>query len=331
MPHHHIWYKTLRWHDFVIDPDNAPLRKPGVYLLENLINGKHYVGISQNVSKRLSDHAKIGTKGRLPAAIRKHGHKSFRATPLYYSLNGTEGLEEIEARMIMEFNSIDHGYNTIAANGGVGPYGDAYAAVHRARWAVPGAKEIILAQLAAGRQTPQARTNQSRASAEVKNRPHIKAAYADRMAKLRWITNGVVSKRIEPDDQVPDGWRYGRVQDAFQTESYRARQTEHGHKIWTDEEYRTNLLQKRKARWENADADARHSHGAAVHKARLATPEARQKYAETLANMVWITDGISNKRVPSQNPIPDGWKRGKTSKNSKNRCQIPSQYEIVSG
>lgn len=303
----------MRWRDFVTDPSNLPLPKPGVYLLENLINGKHYVGISQNVAKRLSAHARIGTKGRLPSAIRKHGHKNFRATPLYYSLCGTEYLEKIEAMMIIEFNSIDHGYNTIAANGGVGPYGDAYAAVHRARWSVPGNKDLFLSLMMEGRKTPQALANQSRASSEVKNRPHIKAAYSELMAKLRWINNGVESKRIEPDDPVPEGWRYGRITDPFLTEEYTSSQRAMCQRVWSDPEFRTRETERRLSVWENMPKENRKAHSEAIRAAKM-DPEARQRNSATVSNLVWITDGTSNSRIPRETSIPNGWKLGRTSK-----------------
>lgn len=42
--------------------------------------------------------------------------------------------------------------------------------------------------------------------------------------------------------------------------------------------------------------------------------EAKAKIAETVANLIWITDGKSNKRINKLEMIPEGYRRGKSKK-----------------
>jgi group I intron endonuclease len=51
----------------------------GIYKITNKINGKIYVGQSNNIKRRFWEHQNRGTASRIPvdAAIEKHGSENF--------------------------------------------------------------------------------------------------------------------------------------------------------------------------------------------------------------------------------------------------------------
>lgn len=40
--------------------------------------------------------------------------------------------------------------------------------------------------------------------------------------------------------------------------------------------------------------------------------ESKVKIAQTVANLIWITDGKANKRINKLEPLPEGYRRGRT-------------------
>jgi group I intron endonuclease len=123
---------TVEWFGLVVLALNMPAHRPGLYVLINLVNGKLYIGMAEDVARRLRAHAMNNSPKKLKVAIKKYGKASFLAVPLFYALDGTEALEPIETLLIAEHDAIDRGYNICAANGRVGPYGPAHSAAVKA-------------------------------------------------------------------------------------------------------------------------------------------------------------------------------------------------------
>jgi group I intron endonuclease len=116
---------------FQADLDNLPLPRAGVYQLINQVNGKCYIGISENVARRIRTHRDAKLK-KLGNAIRKYGTQKFLAHPVAYSVDErTDWLPVLEAQLIAEFDAIKNGYNVIAASNSVGPYGEEFAQIIR--------------------------------------------------------------------------------------------------------------------------------------------------------------------------------------------------------
>ena len=90
----------------------APSKKIAVYIITNIVNGKQYVGITNNLSKRWSAHKKAD--GRCPAlhnAFIKYGIESFVFTHLMDVFN-LEHAKEIEKQLIIEKGcKFPNGYN----------------------------------------------------------------------------------------------------------------------------------------------------------------------------------------------------------------------------
>jgi group I intron endonuclease len=83
-----------------------------VYIITNIVNGKQYVGITNNLSKRWSAHRKAD--GRCPAlhnAFKKYGIDKFVFTHLM-DVFDLEHAKEIEQQLIVEKGcKIPNGYN----------------------------------------------------------------------------------------------------------------------------------------------------------------------------------------------------------------------------
>ena len=87
-----------------------------VYCLTNTVNGKRYIGITNNFRRRWLDHQRHDyVIGR---ALRKHGKESFRISVLYSRLS-FEMAAELEKRLILEMDTImPNGYNVASGGGG---------------------------------------------------------------------------------------------------------------------------------------------------------------------------------------------------------------------
>jgi group I intron endonuclease len=83
-----------------------------VYVITNVVNGKQYVGITNNLSKRWSAHRKA--EGRCPAlhnAFKKYGIDKFVFTHLM-DVFDLEHAKEIEQQLIIEKGcKVPNGYN----------------------------------------------------------------------------------------------------------------------------------------------------------------------------------------------------------------------------
>jgi group I intron endonuclease len=300
----------MEWYGFTVLPENIPLPRAGVYLITNQVNGKCYVGISLNIERRIRQHSKIGYKGRLPSAFKKHGLDKFLVTPLYYTINNdTVGLEEIEANTIEKLDSVNLGYNTIEANGGVGPYGPAYNDVMRVLWDKN--KERYLRAMHEGRITPEGKLKHSRASKEVRNRPEIKEAHSKRISELKWITDGNRSRRIPLDEPLPEGWQIGRARAMYDSDDYKAKMQARNERYWSDPNYRAKRTASMKTHW--SGEGVREARGKSISEAR-ARPEVRAKHVEAFSNTIWINDSSTNRRIKDYEEIPDGWERGRAKR-----------------
>lgn len=86
-----------------------------IYLIENLVNNKKYVGFtSYTPEMRFNAHLKGSSSPLLNKAIKKYGASSFQMTPLYYGFDDHHTLFTMEEVFIRENNSHykdGYGYN----------------------------------------------------------------------------------------------------------------------------------------------------------------------------------------------------------------------------
>lgn len=83
----------------------------GIYKITNNINGKIYIGQSNNIQRRFSEHQTKGEQSRIPVdiAIQKHGKENFSFEVIEEC--SIEQLNEKETKWITYFNSVENGYN----------------------------------------------------------------------------------------------------------------------------------------------------------------------------------------------------------------------------
>lgn len=93
-----------------------------IYQITNLINGKIYIGKTNNIQKRWSNHKCNNDPNMVIArAIRKYGVDNFKFEVLYKDIP-IEQIDELEIKIIKEKNSqVPNGYNVaLGGQGGLG-------------------------------------------------------------------------------------------------------------------------------------------------------------------------------------------------------------------
>lgn len=89
----------------------------GIYKIENLINGKVYIGQSIHIERRWQEHCQPSSRSLVGKAIQKYGKEHFTFQILEECAE--EQLDEIEERYISEYNSVvPNGYNIETASKG---------------------------------------------------------------------------------------------------------------------------------------------------------------------------------------------------------------------
>ena len=89
--------------------------KSGIYKIENIINGKCYIGQSEDLENRIKEHKYLMSKlkennKKLNNDIAKYGIDNFEIHIVEFCK--VEELDEKEKKYIELYNSIENGYNT---------------------------------------------------------------------------------------------------------------------------------------------------------------------------------------------------------------------------
>jgi group I intron endonuclease len=84
-----------------------------VYIATNKFNSKVYIGYTNNLKKRITQHFVDSKtkKTKFYTAIRKYGFENFTFNILYQSKDGEHCLTVMEPYFIKEYNSYEKGYN----------------------------------------------------------------------------------------------------------------------------------------------------------------------------------------------------------------------------
>ena len=97
-----------------------------IYIIENIINNKLYVGKTQYTIKErwkshISDMKRNKGNSKLYNAITKYGIDNFTWEPIYQSKDGEHCLSVMESYFINEYDSFNNGYNlTLGGEGSLG-------------------------------------------------------------------------------------------------------------------------------------------------------------------------------------------------------------------
>ena len=84
-----------------------------IYKITNTVNGKVYIGFTENVERRWRQHKNLSSTGKKPLyqAFRKYGIEKFDFEIIFESENRELTLLEMEPKFIVEYDSIHNGYN----------------------------------------------------------------------------------------------------------------------------------------------------------------------------------------------------------------------------
>ena len=154
------------------------ISKPvAIYLIENTINSKIYIGQSVNPKTRFRQHKNHKGRSKLSNAMRSYGADKFTLNVLYWYDN-KEQADIIEKRLIAELNTRVIGYNIAVGGEGTGSGKDS------PRYGVESSSETK-AKLSEFRKTAQAAIeHQQRMSAANVGRKHSPETLA-RMSETR--------------------------------------------------------------------------------------------------------------------------------------------------
>lgn len=92
-----------------------------IYKLTNRINGKGYVGVTNNYEKRMREHSYASNDYAISRAIRKHGWDSFNHEIIAQTECHVNAYRVLEPKYIAEHDTKDSGYNL--TDGGEGTLG----------------------------------------------------------------------------------------------------------------------------------------------------------------------------------------------------------------
>lgn len=93
----------------VKDVDTVTSRQHRVYLVENLLNGKKYVGITKaSLARRLRQHSQANS--HLGTELRQYGKQAF-AVRVLLLVDDADTAALVESKLIRHYQAIKHGYN----------------------------------------------------------------------------------------------------------------------------------------------------------------------------------------------------------------------------
>ena len=85
----------------------------GIYKIENLVNGKIYIGQSIHIEQRWKEHCRLSNNSLISQAIQKYGKEKF-SFQILKEVDDINLLNQIEADYIRQFNSlVPNGYNIV--------------------------------------------------------------------------------------------------------------------------------------------------------------------------------------------------------------------------
>jgi group I intron endonuclease len=224
------------WRGFKVLERNIPEYRPGIYCIQNMLNEKKYVGISQNVATRLLDYTSPERSSIGPiirSALLKYKVSSFLLLPLYYQDDyNREILLEMERAYIKLFDSVRNGYNVLESSKGGPRYGLLFQTICKQIHSTPESRARKSTRIRETWSDPQYRKVRGSKNAIVWERPEIKAARKASLMRIassaeiklkrslhqsvtlkanpyNLITNGINNRKLLKTEQLPDGWHYG--------------------------------------------------------------------------------------------------------------------------
>jgi len=284
-----------------------------VYLVYNLINGKYYIGYTDNFELRWKTHcseSKYGSNLYFHKAIRFYKPESFEYQILT-TTSSSKDAKHLEKLWIqaLDANNPDVGYNMTLGGDGISG----------CIWATDGKQNIRVSSVSVipdgwyrGRKEDQGK----KTGATLRGRI--------------WITDGISNKNIKAEENIPDGWHRGfaekgyfwvsngiQIKKCLLTDSipegwYKGRNKEHKKRssqiVWItdgkinrcnthDTPIPEGFTKGRVIKWRGKNHPCSHT--------------TKQHLSFLTRSTVVITNGEICKRIPKTDPIPEGFRKGR--------------------
>lgn len=279
-----IMNEYTEWYGFRANSNNLPEHRPGVYTIRHIETGKVYVGASYNVHKRLQSHANGSDRLRLQRDIDRYGKSAFEVVPIYYSLDGTFAMLIAEADAIENYDAINHGYNYMTSSGD-----ETFPERHRQALRDFAAKNPEYHRKRALELWQTETFREARAAAFA--RPEVQRLRAIAFAKPEFL------------DRISES-----SLDRWADPNYHSKTSAAIRKAWSDPELRQEHSERIRDALAKPEAKENQKRAAKEVNSR---PEVKAKLSNAISNLIWITDGNRNRRIPKYDAIPEGWRRGK--------------------
>lgn len=289
-----------------------------VYKTTNLVNSKIYVGIHKQETSTFDGY--YGSGILLHKAIKKYGIQNFVRETLFTYETLKEAKNKEKEIVTEEFCNRKDTYNISV--GGTGGYTTAGYSAEQKKLIMEKAqktKKINGSNVYEGDKLLRAieRMKKARIQPDNKNRKHtgqallnMQEASKNKKGKYYWATNGEDTKLFHKDEEIPEGWVWGRGNDVPKFSSHKKESKE---KIANHPKIKGVLC------YTNGTQN-------------IKIPKNEQPPAGFYRGMVqnkpkfrWVTNGEKNVNLPFNDPLPEGWRYGRTvSKRGKNGKQSKS-------
>lgn len=273
-----------------------------VYKTTNTINGKIYIGIHKQKNENFDGY--YGSGLLLHLAIKKYGIENFFRETLFIYDNMDLARKKEKELVTKEFCESRNNYNISV--GGMGGNTLAGHGDERRKKIQEKRKETNLFRenyTYIGKKLEAARKRMlnCRIQPSNKDRKHIGKALENmrlsaqkRTGKFFWITNGKISKLVLKHDVLPEGYYPGRGEDMPKF----IRHTEE-----TKEKIAKKIM-----------GDVCYNNGKVNLKLKIGQqpPEGYVRGMIQNHTWKWITNGSDTKKIHKNEPIPNGWKNGRS-------------------
>lgn len=294
------------------------MKKQGIYILTNRVNGKQYVGqsldIDQRVNKHFSGHA--SNCSAIHNAIKKYGKNTFDIEIIEYPLISKEALNAVEKWCITRFNTLSPaGYNlkTGGDSGGKNSeetkrkIGDR----HRGR-KLSNEHRLKISQTQVGKTiSDQQRQKISKANRGRKRTPEQRRKISEATEKA--MQRPDVRQKIEASQKPLSEDARRRIGNAnrkkWEDPNFRKKQSENLRQIWKDpelrekqskahkgkklsDEHRKNIGKASQKRWKNREYREKHRK---THREAMSRPEYKEKQRQNSLKM-WEDPEYRRKR-----------------------------------
>lgn len=248
-----------------------------IYLVRNKINGKQYIG-QKHSDHFISDY--LGSGVYLKRAVNKYGRENFEHVKILQECDSKEELDQAERYWIDFYSAVESPDFYNLAKGGVGT-------------------------TAGSKRSDSWKAKISEKTRHRVWRPESRKKISDYVSGRLWMTDGVDSKQVLPDEvkeYMLKGWRYGRPS-ASEDARRKMSKAKKGHCYLSEE-----FLEKKSV---EMTGEGNPFYG------KTHSDEQKAKWSVTRREMVWVNKNGKNTVIHYsrlQEYVEDGWTRGMVRK-----------------